>query len=57
MRLCQEQRQRKGPTTTCDLCGRMICKNEYYWVKVLLFIGCDNVREVHVTRSCCKELQ
>ena len=57
MRLCQEQRQRKGPTTTCDLCGRMICKNEYYWVKVLLFVGCDNVREVHVTRSCCKELQ
>lgn len=40
----------------CIHCGRLICKNEFAWVKALLCIE-GKSRQVLVEYSCCKAIR
>jgi hypothetical protein len=45
------ERKRRNKVTHCDVCERMICRNEYYRAKVIL-VQQDGVRYVEVRRTC-----
>ena len=36
----------------CEHCDRVICRNEYYFTRVVL----TPEREIHQRKSCCKEV-